>query len=149
MTLHISHATPDDLEDLAKILAETETYYGEAEPYPAIIENIKRSVFGDPPDAYVILAHNQDSVVGFAAYSYLWPAVRSTCSLFLKELYVSADHRNHGIGRRLMEELAEIASSRHCSRIEWMTENENRDAQEFYRQLGHTPSHGKLHYRID
>src|SRR5262249_21457860 len=132
MTLRISHATPDDLEDLAKILIETETHYGEHEPYPAIIENIKRSVFGDPPDAHVILAHDQDSIIGFAAYSYLWPASHSTRSLFLKELYVSTNHRNRGIGRKLMEELAEIASSHHCSRIEWMTETDNHDAQEFY-----------------
>jgi hypothetical protein len=48
-----------------------------------------------------------------------------------------------------MGELAEMASSHHCSRIEWMTETGNRDAQEFYRQLGCAPSQGKLFCRID
>jgi ribosomal protein S18 acetylase RimI-like enzyme len=87
--------------------------------------------------------------VGIAAYSFLWPAVGSTSSVFLKELYVSADYRRHGIGRQLMDELVKIAADHQCSRVEWTTETTNTAAQRFYSSLGRQPGTGKLLYRID
>jgi hypothetical protein len=36
-----------------------------------------------------MLAWDGDDLAGFAAYSFLWPAVGLTRSLFLKELYVA------------------------------------------------------------
>ena len=43
-------------------------------------------VFGHHPAAHVFAAY-ADELVVFATYSFLWPAIGLTRSLFLKELY--------------------------------------------------------------
>jgi ribosomal protein S18 acetylase RimI-like enzyme len=145
----ITPATHADLHELVTLIIEVEQFYGEDEQADAILRNTERALFGSPPHAYALLARVDAYLVGFAAYSFLWPAVGSTSSVFLKELYVSADYRRHGIGRQLMDELAKIAADHQCSRIEWTTETTNTAAQRFYNSLGQQPLTGKLLYRID
>jgi GNAT superfamily N-acetyltransferase len=88
-------------------------------------------------------------MVGFAAYSFLWPAIGLTRSLYLKELYVSGAARKKGIGRVLMQRLYQIAAKNECSRVEWTTDRDNVDAQRFYAQLGVPVKESKLFYRIE
>jgi GNAT superfamily N-acetyltransferase len=56
--------------------------------------------------------------VGFASYSFLWPAAGLTQSLYLKELFVTAKARRQGVGQALMERLIDIAKKAGCSRVE-------------------------------
>ena len=84
-----------------------------------------------------------------ASYSFLWPAVGLTQSLFLKELYVRDAHRGHGVGRRLMERIFEVAAETGCSRVEWMTDRPNEAAQAFYAKVGCEPNTDKVFYRIE
>jgi GNAT superfamily N-acetyltransferase len=100
-------------------------------------------LFHDPPAAHVILAHDGERVVGLASHSFLWAAVGLTQSLFLKELYVAQTRRGQGVGRQLMRHLFDLAADTGCSRVEWMTEPTNTDAQAFYASIGHAPNTGK------
>jgi GNAT superfamily N-acetyltransferase len=56
--------------------------------------------------------------------------------LYLEDLYVRVDARRSGLGRALLRELAKIASSRGCKRMEWAVLDWNTPAQEFYKTLG-------------
>jgi GNAT superfamily N-acetyltransferase len=87
-------------------------------------------------------------LAGFACYSFLWPAAGLTRSLYLKELYVSGTARRAGVGARLMPGLFEIAVTTGCSRVEWTTDQDNAQAQAFYRVLGVAPLTSKVFYRI-
>ena len=87
--------------------------------------------------------------LAWPAYSFLWPAVGLTSSLYLKELYVADDHRGQGIGTLLMQALFEAAAKHGCSRVEWTTDRDNTGAQEFYDRLG-VPAHpSKIFYRVE
>lgn len=88
-------------------------------------------------------------LAGFAAYSFLWPAIGLTRSLYLKELYVSTEARRIGIGRLLMRRLYDIAVKNDCSRVEWTTDSDNQKAQLFYAELGVPVKESKLFYRIE
>ena len=50
---------------------------------------VRGVLFGDPPLARALVAWDDQAPVGFAAYSFLWPAAGLTASLYLKELYVA------------------------------------------------------------
>jgi GNAT superfamily N-acetyltransferase len=136
---------------IAEIAEEIDRFYGvtEVEPTEIRIRQTGEALFSDPPSAYALLAWDNGKPIGFAAYSFLWPAVGLTRSLFLKELYVSANARRAGVGKLLMQHLYDIAAKNGCSRVEWVTDTYNRDAQAFCAELGVPVDESKLFYRIE
>lgn len=136
---------------LAELAEEMVRFYGATEvaPLGLRVGQINGSLFADPPSAYCLLAWDDGRLVGFAAYSFLWPAVGLTHSLYVKELYVAETAQRQGVGRLLVKRLYEIAVSNECSRMEWTTDQDNRDAQRFYARLGVPVRASKLFYRIE
>ena len=51
------------------------------------LQQMQDALFGERPKAYAQLAWEQQRLVGFASYSFLWRAEGMTTSLYLKELY--------------------------------------------------------------
>lgn len=146
----VTPVTPDHIEAFAELAAEMDRFYGatELDPLNLRLQQINDALFGNRPSAYALLAWNDDDqAVGFAAYSYLWPAIGLTRSLFLKELYVIESARRTGVGKAIMQSLAEIAVKNECSRVEWQTDTPNTDAQRFYAGLGVPVDDTKLFYR--
>lgn len=140
-----------DVPALAALLEELDRFYGttDFEPLEQRVAQIKTLIFGDAPAAYVLLARKDNEVVGFAAYSFLWPAVGITQSLYLKELYVAQKCRRRGIGKLLMEKVCAVAAENECSRVELTTDHDNPDAQCFYRSLGVPVYPVKVFYRLE
>jgi GNAT superfamily N-acetyltransferase len=136
---------------MASLLAELDEYYGGTpeEPSDERLHLISEAVFGPPPSAHVLLAWEDDRLVGLASYSFLWPAAGVTRSIYLKELYVVKQSRHQGIGRLLMSELCSIALDNGCSRVEWTADTDNPTALRFYETLGMPPNSAKLMYRLD
>lgn len=146
----IEPATRHDLPGLVDLLEEMDQFYGDTTE--GTLEERARQLtavlFGPTPKAAALLAKDGDQVVGLAAYSYLWPAIGISTSLYLKELYVRRDRRREGIGQQLMTQLVELAKAEGCTRVEWTTDDGNEVAQHFYETLGHAVNAGKLMYRI-
>jgi GNAT superfamily N-acetyltransferase len=146
----ISHADESDVSALATLLEELDRFYGAAgvEPRARREKQIRDALFGQPPVARALVAKSGADVIGLASYSFLWPAAGLTMSLFLKELYVRQERQRQGVGRRLMQELCQIAVAVGCSRVEWQTEVENERARQFYESLGSPVFPGKVFYRL-
>jgi ribosomal protein S18 acetylase RimI-like enzyme len=151
MMLAVRHATPAHARSMATLLQEMDAFYGEAaiQSVSDKVRDIAEVLFSDQPLAHALIYLDDDRVIGFAAYSFLWPAVSTTKSLYLKELYVAISHRNMGIGKTLMKFLFSVAVAAKCSRVEWTTDQSNSDAQRFYAQLGISQLDSKVFYRIE
>jgi GNAT superfamily N-acetyltransferase len=145
----VSPAEPTDIPAIAALLEEMDRFYGKTEfaPLEDRMAEIKANLFDNCVGLHVLLARRQDEVAGLASYSYLWPAVGITRSLYLKDLYVRTSHRRQGIGKVLMVALTSIAAESGCSRLEWTTDQDNADAQSFYTELGFKPLPTKVFYR--
>jgi ribosomal protein S18 acetylase RimI-like enzyme len=144
-------AKPEDVRSIADLMAELDRFYGGTEPESLDdrTRQIAAMLFREHPAAYVLLAKHGDRVVGFAAYSFLWPAVGLSQSLYLKELYVSEADRRSGAGTLLMEALMGIAKETDCSRVEWTTDKDNPLAVAFYRRHRYAVNEGKALYRVE
>jgi GNAT superfamily N-acetyltransferase len=144
-------AESSDVAAIAGLLVELDHYYGatDVESAESRIPAVRDAIFGQHPAARVALAWKGPQLVGFAAFSYLWPAAGVTRSLYLKELYVVEECRKEGIGRLLLQYVCRIAIDAGCSRVEWTTDAANPDAQEFYAVLGVPQNRSKLFYRAD
>ncbi|GAA4471791.1 GNAT family N-acetyltransferase [Phytohabitans houttuyneae] len=149
--LSIKPAKASDSGAIADLLEEMDRFYGSTEfdPIEKRISAITAMLFGESSVAHALLCHDGGELVGLASYSFLWPAKGLTCSLFLKELYVRQDRRGQGVGKLLMQEIGRIAIAKECSRVEWMTELDNRDAQGFYAAFYASPRSGKVFYRLE
>jgi GNAT superfamily N-acetyltransferase len=147
----VTHAEPGDIDALARLAEEMDRFYGatEVEPLEARVRQIGEALFQDPPSAHALLARDNGMLAGFASYSFLWPAVGLTRSLYLKELYVTEAAREQGVGKLLMRHLYTIAVNQGCSRVEWTTDQSNLDAQQFYASLGVPVKESKLFYRVE
>jgi ribosomal protein S18 acetylase RimI-like enzyme len=148
--INFRHAEQDDLSAVVDLLYEVEAFYGAVElpPREAWAQQVARVLFGAWPAARVLLA-GDDRPLGFASYSFLWPAAGVSSSLFVKELYVRKAHRGRGVGAGLMAELSSIAVEAGCSRMEWTTDADNHAAQAFYARLDSTPTANKVLYRVE
>jgi GNAT superfamily N-acetyltransferase len=148
--ISITPASPGDGPALAGLLAEMDHFYGasRAEPVAERVRQIDDALFSRHPAAWALLAWDGTQLAGMAAYSFLWPAVGLTRSLYLKELYVGASHRRQGAGELLMRAVFETAAEHGCSRIEWTTDTGNASAQAFYAELGLPKHPAKVFYRV-
>ncbi len=147
----VTVADPRDTDSIADLIDELDRFYGatEIETRAARLSQIRAALFNSPPTAYGLLAWNGKHLVGLATYSFLWPAEGATSSLFLKELYVAQSHRRQGVGKFLMQRLCQLAGDNQCSRVEWVTDEGNADAQRFYNEFGAPRYPAKAFYRLE
>jgi GNAT superfamily N-acetyltransferase len=146
----IRPARRDDTEAIASMLEELDRFYGaaEIEPRSTRLAGVESALFTSPPAAFAVLAWADSSLIGLASYSFLWPAAGVTRSLYLKELYVTAEYRRKGVGSLLMQEIFKTARAQNCSRVEWTTEVENAAARQFYSVIGASLLDGKMLFRV-
>jgi len=147
----IAPATKDDLPAFIALLEEMDAIYGDVTEGTTEerMARVSAVLFGQPPKATVLLAKDADQLVGMASYSFLWPAVGVSTSLYLKELYVRQAQRRAGVGKLLMDRLIDIAKREGCTRVEWTTDRSNVEAQRFYERLDFGVNDSKLFYRVN
>jgi GNAT superfamily N-acetyltransferase len=144
-------AQTQDVFAIADLLAELDAFYGDTSigTREERVTHINEALFSEAPDAHALLAWQDSTLAGLATYTYVWPATGVTKSLYLKELYVTEKYRTSGIGKRLMQNLAQMAVANGCSRVEWTTDSDNPGAIKFYESLQVPQRSSKLFYRLD
>ncbi|MEU4539330.1 GNAT family N-acetyltransferase [Streptosporangium sp. NPDC023825] len=66
---------------------------------------------------------------------------------YLQDLFTAPQARGRGAGRALIEEVAEWARARDCSRVYWSTQETNTAARRLYDKVG--VNRGFILYQID
>lgn len=125
--------------DVALILAfvrELAEYERLADAVVADEATLAAALFGDRPDAEVVIADVDGAPAGFALFFHSFSTFLGRRGLYLEDLYVRPAFRGHGIGGRLMRHLARLAVERGCGRFEWSVLDWNAPAIGFYRTLG-------------
>lgn len=133
--LELRPATLGDVETLHRFvveLAEVEQFPGDVTAQP---EDLARALFGPDAVAEAVIASIGGQPAGFALYYPTYSTVLGRPGLHLEDLYVRPQHRNFGLGLRLLTHLAQVAVERGCGRLEWWVLRTNDPALRFYRRL--------------
>ena len=97
---------------------------------------LAETLFGESPDAEVVIAEVDGMPAGFALFFHNYSTFLGRRGLHLEDLFVRPAFRGKGIGRVLMAFLAKLAVARGCGRFEWSVLDWNTPAIDFYRSLG-------------
>lgn len=148
-------AAPADVPGIVDLMRQLAEYEGLTDVFAATHASLHAALFGPAPMAECLVAvqtspspadggSDGDPGTAFAnggllAYA-LWFQNYSTflCKpgLYLEDVYVRADARQQGIGRALLQRLAQIAVQQGCGRFEWTVLDWNQPAIGFYQALG-------------
>jgi len=143
----IRKAKPEDITiiaDLIKKLAIYEKLENDVVASAnALYENIFVKKFAE-----VLIAQEEETPVGFALYFYNFSTFLGKPGLYLEDLFVEAEHRGKGYGKKLLAELAAIAKEKNCGRMEWSVLDWNTPSIEFYKSLGAVPMNEWTVFRL-
>lgn len=134
--LSIRIATIDDTGVILGFIRELAEYEKLAHEVEATEAQLRGTLFGEQPQAEVVIAEWQHEPVGFALFFHNFSTFRGVRGLYLEDLYVQVAHRGKGIGKAMLRHLAALALERGCARFEWSVLEWNRPAIEFYEAMG-------------
>jgi RimJ/RimL family protein N-acetyltransferase len=133
-TLTIRSTTIEDAELVLYFIKEIAAYEKLSEHVIATVETIKQSIFIDH-HAEVFIASVNDQPIGFALIYYNYSSFLAKAGMYLEDIYINPEHRNHGYGLEILSFLAKLAIERNISRMEWSVLNWNEPSIAFYKKL--------------
>ena len=144
----IREATEADVPLILQFIRDLAEYERLADRVVATEEMLRRTLFGSPRFAEVIIAEDDGQPAGFALFFHNFSTFLGRRGLYLEDLFVKPPFRGRGIGKRLLVELARIAIARGCGRFEWSVLDWNEPSIGFYKSLGARPMDDWTIYRV-
>ena len=136
--LSIRNAVPADVPLVLDFIRRLAEYEREPNAVVATEQDLLRDGFGADPKYRCIIAEWGGKPAGFAFFFYNYSTWRGQPGLYLEDLFVLPEMRGKGIGKSLLQHLAEIAIRENCYGIRWMVLEWNEPALKFYEALGAT-----------
>ena len=136
--LSIRKATEADIPLVLQFIRHLAEYEREPNAVVATEEDLRRDGFGPQPKYRCIIAKWDGRPAGFAFFLYNYSTWRGQPGLYLEDLFVLTEMRGKGIGKALLQHLAQVAVQENCYGIRWMVLEWNEPALKFYDSLGAT-----------
>ena len=134
----VRFATREDVPVIVALIRELAVYERLEHLATATPERLEPQLFGDRPACECLIAEQDGEPVGFALFFHNFSTFLCQKGLYLEDLFVRPSARGTGMGKALLQRLAQIAVERGCGRFEWSVLDWNVDAQAFYQRMGAT-----------
>ena len=134
----VRFATRADLPVIVSLIRELAVYERLEHLATATPERLEPQLFGAKPACECLIGEQDGEPVAFALFFHNFSTFLCQKGLYLEDLFVRPTARGTGLGKLLLQRLAQIAVERDCGRFEWSVLDWNVDAQAFYRRMGAT-----------
>lgn len=148
MTVRIRAGEPADVPLIAELIRGLARYEKLEDEVVMTEEKLTDSLFGERRYAETLIAEVDGEPAGFALFFHNFSTFLAQPGIYLEDLFVVPEQRGHGVGRALLERLAQTAVDRGCGRLEWAVLDWNKDAIRFYEGLGAKPNSEWTVYRL-
>lgn len=148
MSVSIRSAELPDVPVIAELIRGLARYEKLEQEVTMTEEKLTEALFGERRYAETLIAEVDGAPAGFALFFHNFSTFLAQPGIYLEDLFVEPEHRSVGIGRALLQRLAQIAVDRGCGRLEWAVLDWNKDAIAFYERLGARPNDDWTIYRL-
>ena len=142
-TLHkkykIRPAELNDVSEIFVLIKELADYERLLNEVVVTEELLEEALFGDNSNVKVIIANNENQVLGFALYFHTYSTFLGRPGIYLEDLFVREFARGKGIGEALLRRIARYALEMGGGRLEWSVLDWNEPAINFYKKMGAVP----------
>jgi len=134
--IQIRPATEADVPLLFELILELAAYEKLAEKVAGDAEVLRASLFEQKAAEALLIETADGEAVGYAIFFTTFSTFECRSGVWLEDVYVRPEHRRGGIGRLVMEHLAQLTLERGHVRLEWVALDWNEPALNFYEKLG-------------
>jgi GNAT superfamily N-acetyltransferase len=146
--LDIRQATGEDVPLILSLIKELADYEKLSHEVTATENSLRESLFGPRPYAEVLLAFLEGEPVGYAIFFHNYSTFLGRQGMYVEDLYVRPLLRARGIGKAMLQRVAQLALERGCGRLEWSVLDWNQPAIDFYKTIGAAPMDDWTIYRL-
>lgn len=114
----------------------------------ASVADVAAALFSDQPKAYCEIASWAGEPCGMALWFYNFSTFHGRHGVYLEDLFVDPAQRGKGIGKALLQHLAQICQAEGLTRLQWWVLDWNEPAIEFYKSIGAQPMDEWTTYRL-
>ena len=133
--MNIRPVTKNDFNEWLQLWKGYQVFYK-----AAISDEITKTTFDRFQDAqepvYCLVIENEEKqfivLVHYIFHRSTW-TIENYC--YLQDLFVDPKHRASGLGRKLIEAVYAEAEKNHCSRVYWLTQENNDQARMLYDRI--------------
>jgi diamine N-acetyltransferase len=138
MSYTLRAATPDDADVLVELILQLASYEKLRHEANPDANALRRQLAPDAQPRVEALLAEADSgaTIGFALFFRNYSTFLTNFGMYLEDLFVRPAYRGRGVGRALLQRVAQIAMDRGCKRLDWAVLNWNTPAIAFYESLG-------------
>ena len=146
--IHLRDATPEDVPTILALIKELALFEREPDAVVATEADLLRDGFGPEKRFGCRVVELDGRVKGFALWFFSYSTWLGRAGIYLEDLYVAETARGHGLGRRLIVDMAQVAVRHGAQRLD-LSVLEWNPARGFYHRLGIEHRSDWLPYRID
>ena len=143
----IRYVRESDIPQILFFIRELASYENMLDDVVATEDLLREWIF-EKKKAEVIFAEENGESVGFALFFHNFSTFLGRAGIYLEDLFVEPEHRSNGIGKALLQRLAQITMERGCGRLEWACLDWNKPSIDFYLSLDATPMDQWTVYRL-
>ena len=136
MSLRIRPALVEDAAVVMRCITALARYEKLEHEVVARQDEIARDMFGPHPKVFCDLAEWEGEPVGFALWFYTYSTFQGRHGIWLEDLFVDPEARGKGIGKALLQQLAQRCVEQQLGRLEWWVLDWNRPSIDFYLAQG-------------
>jgi GNAT superfamily N-acetyltransferase len=134
--VQIRAATEADVQLVFDLILELAAYEKLGDKVAGDAEVLRRSLFEEKAAEALLIETADGEAVGYAIFFTTFSTFECRSGIWLEDVYVRPEHRRGGIGRAVMEHLAQLTQEGGHVRLEWVALDWNEPALSFYEGLG-------------
>lgn len=131
MQPNIRKGVKADLNRVLELITELAIYEKEPDAVEITVDDLVQNGFGKNPLFGLFVAEINNQIEGIALYYFKYSTWKGRC-LYLEDIVVSENLRNHGLGKLLFDQVVKVAAIEKCKRMEWQVLKWNDPAIQFY-----------------